>query len=122
MNHEKEKMFIKNLFNDVWTKFDASQLSNYYHKDVTLQMGKQNACYHDIEHRLEYVKNHYLSITNNIHDILVDGNKVVVYLDQTYVTKNNMNHTHALICIYDLENNKIKRAWACIDPVINYFE
>jgi predicted SnoaL-like aldol condensation-catalyzing enzyme len=122
MNHAQAKNFIENLFNDVWTKLDASELPHYYHQDVALQMGKQIAHYQDIEHRLSYVKKHYTSITNILNDILVDGNKITVRLKQTYHTKDDIEYEYAMICIYQLEKNKIKHAWACIDPNVNYFE
>ena len=123
MNHEKAKKFINNLFAEIWTKLDSSKLPDFYHQDVVLQMGKQTAYYQDIEHRLEYVKEHYQAIHNDIQDILVDGDKIIVRLQQDYVPKQSAQHkSFVIMAIYQMQDDKVIKGWGCIDPNVNYFE
>ena len=123
MNHEKETKFINKLFTEVWTKLDVNKIPDFYHQDVVLQMGKQTAYYQDIQHRLEYVKEHYQEVNNDIQDVLVDGDKIIVRLQQDYVPKNSTKHnSFVIMAIYQMQDGKIIKAWGCIDPNVNYFD
>lgn len=113
--------FIHTLFDEVWGSLDANKIPKFYHPDVVIQMGKQTGNYDAIVHRLDYVKHTFGAVKNNIHDVLVDGDKIIVRMNQTYLRDNQAKEEHVLIFIYQLRDQKIAKVWACIDPAVNYF-
>ena len=119
MNREQSIHFIKDLFSEVWDSLDEAKVVKYYHKDVVAQFGQQTAYYKDIEHRLQYVKKHFGTLKSDIKEILVDGDKVTVRLEQQL---GKSDKKFEIITIYQIRDEKISAMWACIDPQINYFE
>lgn len=123
MNRDQAIKFVNNLFTEVWTNLDVSKIPHFYHKDVEMQIGKKTAYYENIVHRLEFVKEHYQTVENEIQHVLVDGDKVIVRLRQHYRQANDVNgKTYAIVFIYQLQNDKVLKGWGCIDPNVNYFE
>ena len=119
MNQPQARQWAEHLFTEVWGKLNESLLSQYYHSDVVLQIGKQTAHFKDMVHRMQFVKSRYHFIKNTLNDVLVDGDKIVVRLTQV------MGDTHKpseIIVIYQLKDGKVSHAWMCADPAINYFE
>jgi predicted SnoaL-like aldol condensation-catalyzing enzyme len=119
MNKETAIQFIHQLFANVWTPLDKTNLADYYHKDVVAHFGHQTAHYNDIVHRLEYVKHHFGSLKNDFKKILVDGDEISVLLEQTL---GESKKSYAIMAIYHIKEGKVSEMWACIDPQINYFE
>lgn len=113
---------IKNLFNQVWGKLQEQAIAEYYDQSVKGYIGNQPINYQDIVNRQRYIKNNYLSIQNDIDDVIIENDRVVVRINQTYVDKNNREENFKIIAIYKFHDKKITAMWACINPDINYFQ
>lgn len=123
MDKAQTVKFINSLFRDVWTDLNESKIAEYYHKDVVAQFGQQVAQYKDIVHRLNYVKANFTKIVNQIEDIIVDGDKVSVRINQKYQKhEGGDSKDYAIVAIYYITNGKVSKFWGCIDPNVNYFE
>ncbi len=124
MDRNQTIQFVHNLFKDVWTDLNEDKIIDYYHHNVKVEFGKQQAQYHNIINRLKYVKANFTKITNDIEDIIVEGDKVAIRISQTYQKHNDINSakTYNLIAMYKITDRKVSNIWACIDPAIDYFE
>jgi hypothetical protein len=117
------KQLVKNLLNEVWGKLNEDKIPEFYHPDLVAYFGKQIVTYKDIVNRLRYVKNNYLSVNNEIEDMVVEDNKVVVRLKQTYISNNKLeNKTYQIIGVYKVTNGKVSELRALADEQFNYYQ
>ena len=121
--NKQSRDFIKQLFNEVWTKADPSKLDTFYHKDMTGVIGNQRIRYDDIVHRIAYIKSTYSKMSYSIEDIITEGDNIAIRIKQILQpNKSGVTEIYHLMGIYSLYNEKIQSLVALVDKPINYFE
>ena len=118
MNREELKQFTIKLF-QAWEARDHDTIASMYKKDIVAHINDTSVGYNDIMNRVEFTKKHFKKMTNVIKDLMIDGDKVIVRVEQTCVGEES-EHIYKIIAIYHVKDYKVIEMWASFQPTIDY--
>jgi hypothetical protein len=123
MNSKQAREFVHEIFSDLLNPEYLERIPKIYSKEVVAEMGGEIVYYNDIVNRAEYRLSYFKEIENDILDVLVDEDKIVVRIRQTYVLKGqDKRHSLENFLIYQIDDRKVVRAWGSFTPNFNYKE
>lgn len=122
MKREEQENFIKALLKN-WEDRNEDLLSNMYSKAVVGYMDDKVVHYDDIMNRLQFSKKNFKKVTNEIKDLMVDGEKVIARIKQTMIGRADDKPTiYQIIAIYRVVANQVVETWSSFYPNVNYLK
>ena len=122
MNRNQLEIFTKDLLK-TWEERNQEKLSNMYSKDVVGYMDDKVVYYNDIMNRVQFSKNNFKEVTNEIKDLIIEGEKVVARLKQTLIgTTDGKPTIYYITAIYRILNNQVVETWSSFFPNVNYLK
>lgn len=122
MQRNELESFIKDLLM-TWQQRNAEKLAHMYSKDVVGYMDDKVVYYDDIMNRLQFSKNNFKEVTNEVKDLIIEGEKVVARLKQTLISKVDGKPTvYHITAIYHIRNHQVVETWSSFYPNVNYLK
>ena len=120
MNRNEIRTFIKDLLM-TWQVRDAGKLQNMYSKEVVGYMDDKIAHYDDIMARLQFSKDTFKEVTNDLLDMIIEGDKAVARIKQTMIRRDDGKPTvYHITAIYRVVNSQVVETWSSFYPNVNY--
>ena len=106
-----------------WQVRDAQKLKELYHKDVVGYMDDKVVSYSDIMNRLQFSIDKFKEVSNELKDLILDGDKAVARIKQTLVPRELEKPTiYHIISIYRVVNHQVLETWSSFYPNVNYLK
>lgn len=117
------QQFIYSLLK-AWEERDVSMISKLYDKNVISHMGDQDVYYEDIINRVDFSKKNFKSVTNNLHDLIVDEDgKVAARIEQIVKSiETGEDKSYQIMALYHIKDNKLIEMWSSFFPHVNYLD
>ena len=120
MTKQELKQFTLDLL-QAWQNRDAEKIATMYHKDVIAHMDNHSVGYNDIMNRMEFSKRSFKEVINDLHDLIIDDEKVVARIEQTCVGESKTD-AYKIIAIYHIKEYKLVEMWSSFYPNVNYLD
>jgi len=122
MNRNQLEHFVKDLL-ATWQERNAEKLAGMYSKDVVGYMDDKVVYYNDIMNRLQFSKNNFKEVSNELQDLMIDGEKAIARIKQTLIAKTDGKpHVYHIISIYRVQNHQVVETWSSFYPNLNYLK
>lgn len=122
MDRNNLESFIKDLL-VTWQERNAEKLAGMYSKDVVGYMDDKVVHYQDIMNRLQYSQNNFKEVTNEVRDLIIEGDKVVARIKQTLISRTDGKPTvYHITSIYRIRSNQVVETWSSFYPNVNYLK
>ena len=114
------KKFIKDLLIN-WEERNSEKLSLMYSKNVVGYMDDKVVGYKDIMNRLQFSIDKFKEVSNEVQDVIVEGEKVVARIKQTLMPRIDGKPTiYHIIAIYRIVDDQVLETWSSFYPNVNY--
>lgn len=120
---ESTRRFAERLMRDVWIPFDASRVSDFYHRDAIGHHRQQIINYQDVVNRLAWDVDRYGDQVYDIRDIVAEADKFAIrFVFQCRLVETGKDFTTEVIYFYHLRDGKIAEWWLLGDGDFDYKE
>ena len=121
MNNLETEAFARKLLREVWERFDAEVVHEFYHHDVIGHHRAQTLNFDDVVNRLKWDRKHSSNPTFDIQDIIATDNRFALrFLYAATETATGHAFHVEVIYFYHLRQGKICEFWLLADQDFDY--
>jgi predicted ester cyclase len=121
MTISEARVFIEELFRDVWRPFNDECLEKYYWPDVQGHHGAVALTLADMRNRLAYDRRHFRDAMFDVLDLVASDNTIALRFHFTAILVDTGERISTDVAyFYHLIDNKIAEWWVLADVPFDY--
>lgn len=121
MTTTEARVFIEELFRDVWRPFNEEYLGMYYRDDVKGHHGPVELTLEDIRNRLAYDRAHFANPVLDFQDLVASETTIALRFTYTAtLVDTGERFSTGVAYFYHLIDNKIAEWWLLADEPFDY--
>lgn len=122
MSRKTLETFTKDLLR-TWEERNEEKLSQLYSPEVVGYMDDKVVYYSDIMNRVQFSKNNFKKVSNELLDLIIEDDKAVARIKQTMIPHVEGKPTvYHITSIYRIQNNQVVETWSSFYPNVNYLK
>jgi predicted ester cyclase len=121
MTTAEARVFIEELFRDVWKPFNAEYLGMYYRDDVKGHHGPVDLTLEDMRTHLAYGRAHFRDSAFDFQDLVASETTIALRFNYTAILVGTGERISTGVAyFYHLIDNKIAEWWVMADVPFDY--